>query len=126
MAEIEQQPIRLLSQKSGESCDGTMRVQRFSEQECKLRAVKTLLLFWLIAAVCILIPIAHFILVPGFLIGGVVAASRNWKRTAEGLEADGECPVCHNAITIDLEKSAELPQWRSCPHCSESLELQSR
>ena len=89
-----------------------------------MRAIKTLLLFWLIAAVCVLIPIAHFILVPGFFIGGMVAASRKWKRTAEGIDAEGICPVCQNAVTIDLEKSAELPQWRTCPQCSESLELQ--
>jgi len=124
MAKMEKKTIRLFCQKEDIASDAVMRFNQFSVQECKVRAIKKLVIFWLIAAICVLIPVAHLVLVPAFLIGGAVAAGRLWKRREEGVDASGACPVCHNAITIDLEKSAELPQWHTCPQCSESLELQ--
>jgi len=100
-----------------------MRVESFSPREQKVRAVKALLGLWLIAALCILIPIAHFLLVPGFLVAGVIVASGKWRTAEEGKEASGECPACHHQISIDLEKSSELPQWRKCPDCEKALEI---
>ncbi|RMH52453.1 MAG: hypothetical protein D6682_01915 [Zetaproteobacteria bacterium] len=123
MAELEQQGIVLQSQKGTGRSEAVMRLYRFGEAERRMRAIRTLLLFWLIAAVSVLIPIAHFILVPGFLIGGVVAARRVWHRAAEGVDVSGGCPACGREITIDLEKQADLPQWHDCPHCGDPLEL---
>jgi len=100
-----------------------MHIEAFSAQEQKIRAAKSLLGIWLVAALCILIPIAHFILVPGFLAAGVIVAARKWKVAEEGREARGECPACHHEVVIDLEKNSELPQWRKCPDCGKALEL---
>ncbi len=119
------QPILFKSQKSGESAPAEMHAIDFTPQEQKARGLKTLALFWAIAIVCVLIPIAHFFLVPGFLIGGIVAAKRRWERAREGIEANGSCPVCKHTIHIDLEKNGEIPQWRDCPECGEALELQA-
>jgi len=113
----------LLKSKACEPIRAVMHIETFSPQEQKIRAAKSLLGIWLVAALCVFIPIAHFILVPGFLIAGVVAASRKLKLTEEGREASGECPACHHPVTIGLEKSSELPQWRKCPDCGNTLEL---
>jgi len=113
----------LLKSKACEPTRAVMHIETFSPQEQKIRAAKSLLGIWLVAALCVFIPIAHFILVPGFLIAGVVAASRKLKLAEEGREASGECPTCHHPVTIDLEKSSELPQWRKCPDCGNNLEL---
>ncbi len=126
MAEATEQSIQFKDQGSGACGEAVMRLNRYTSQEARLRAIKRLCLFWLIAAVCVLIPIAHFILVPAFFLGGIVTASRLWRCLAEGIDACGDCPACRNAVTIDLEKSAELPQWRNCPQCGASLELSSR
>ncbi len=117
--------IKFKSQKNGKTMSAEMRVTAFSIQERKMRALKTLLGFWLIATVCILIPIAHLILVPGFLIGGYIAAKRRWHTAEEGIDASGPCPACENDICIKLEKDADLPQWHDCPECSGPLELQA-
>ncbi|HED13313.1 MAG TPA: hypothetical protein ENI62_06615 [Gammaproteobacteria bacterium] len=101
----------------------TMSVDIFSQKEQKIRAVKALLLLWLIALVSALIPMAHFILVPGFFIAGVVIASRRWRTAEEGLEATGVCPSCDHQIVLDLEKNSDLPQWSHCPDCTIGLEL---
>jgi len=125
MAEQIARAIRFKSQKSSESNPAEMYVIIFTQQEQKMRALKSMMTFWAIAALCILIPIAHFILVPGFFIGGIMAASRRWKVKEEGIEATGSCPACHNEICIKLDKNAELPQWRDCPECKDPLELQA-
>jgi len=125
MAENMTHSIRFKSQVSGETSLADMHVEKFSPQEQKMRALKTLLTLWAIAALCVLIPIAHFVLVPGFLIGGVIVASRRWKTVQEGRNAAGICPACGNHICIQLDKNAELPQWHDCPECSEPLELQA-
>ncbi len=117
--------IQFKSQASGNTETAEMHITAFSVPEQKTRAIKALLKFWLIAAVCVLIPIAHFLLVPGFFIGGIIVASRRWKTDAEGEDARGCCPACHNQITISLEKDAELPQWHDCPECSDPLQLQA-
>jgi len=125
MAEQITRAIQFKSQKNSESSTAEMHVIIFSQQEQKIRALKSMMIFWAIATLCILIPIAHFILVPGFLIGGIIVASRRWKVKEEGIKATGSCPACHNNICIKLDKSAELPQWKDCPECTDPLELQA-
>ena len=125
MAEHITRKIQFRHQASGKAAPADMHVTQFSPKEQKIRALKSLFAFWLIAAVCILIPIAHFLLVPGFLIGGVIVASRRWKTEEEGSDASGPCPVCSHSISIDLDKNAELPQWHDCPECAEPLELKA-
>jgi len=124
MAEHLKQKIQLKSQKSGATAYAEMHVVSFTKQEQKVRALQALAMFWLIALICVLIPIAHFILVPGFLIGGIIVAKRRWNRDMEGIDANGSCPACSNNIRINLEKNAELPQWHDCPECGDALELQ--
>jgi len=117
--------IHFKSQGSEAIKPATMSIATFSERERKIRGIQSLLLFWSIATISVLIPIAHIILVPSFLIGGVVVAKRRWNRGEEGISAEGDCPSCTHAITIDLEKKAELPQWHHCPQCNDSLEFQA-
>jgi len=113
------------SQKDGASTAAVMQAITFTPQEQKSRAMKKFLMFFVIASVCILIPIAHFFLVPGFLIGGIIAAKRLWNRSSEGIDAKGICPACNKQITINLDKNGELPQWHDCPECGDALELQA-
>ena len=124
MAEKVTRDIQFKSQSSDKQTPASMHLSMFTVQEQKVRAIKSLLTFWLIAALCVLIPIAHFVLVPGFFIGGIIVASRRWKMTEEGHDANGRCPECGNDISIPLDKSADLPQWHDCPECAKALELQ--
>lgn len=124
---MSEQTIRSIvfkSQKTDENSAAKMQITVFTQQEQKMRALKSLVMFWGIGTVCILIPIAHFILVPGFFIGGIIVASRRWKIEAEGIDATGICPACDNEICIKLDKNADLPQWKDCPECADPLELQ--
>lgn len=125
MAEHIQRSILFKAQQGGASREATMEVIAFNEGERKTRALKSLGLLWMIATVCVLIPVAHFVLVPGFLIAGVMVARRRWNTPEEGLSATGECPSCGQSVHLELEKSADLPQWRNCPECGAGLELRA-
>ena len=122
MPEQMTQTIQLKSQ-AGNTTQAQMTFQAYSSKERKKRAILTLLGFWALAALSIPILIAHFILVPGFFIGGIVLSSKRWKTGEEAESVSGTCPACQNEITINLEKKGELPQWQYCPVCSDSLEL---
>ena len=64
-----------------------------------LRATLSLLALWAIAAVCIFIPVAHFVLVPGFGMAGVVLAAFRLREGSSLMGAVGVCPRC------EVEKS---------------------
>ena len=100
-----------------------MYIRTYSEKEQKVRAIKTLLKLWGIAAVCVLIPIAHFLLVPLFFIMGILKSAKLLHKAEDGLYAEGACPSCEQNMKLLLENNAELPQWIDCPKCSEAIEL---
>jgi hypothetical protein len=114
--------IQLKSQ-AGDTSQAEMTLQAYSNAERKKRAILILLACWTGAAASIPILIAHFILIPGFLIAGIVLFWKRWKTEEEAESVSGVCPACHNEITINLEKKGELPQWQYCPSCNDSLEL---
>ncbi len=125
MAEHVTHDIVFKQQKGGATSPAKMEVLAFSEKERKARGIQALLGLWAVAIVCVFIPVAHFVLVPGFLIAGVYVARKRWNTPEEGIAASGACPACGNEIRLDLEKSAELPQWHDCPQCGEPLELRA-
>ncbi|RMH60368.1 MAG: hypothetical protein D6678_05870 [Zetaproteobacteria bacterium] len=119
----EQEKIITVRAGSGASAEGRMFTRLYEDGERTMRAAKALGMYWLIALLCVLIPVAHFVLVPGFLVAGVVAAKRKKDMAEEGLHAQCVCPACGKDVRIDLEHSADIPQWRKCPECSTGLEL---
>lgn len=125
MAENITRDIQFKSQSTGKTNPAEMHVVAYSPHERKVRAIKSLVIFWVIAILCVPILIAHFILVPGFFIGGIVVASRRWKAEEEGRDATGICPACDEETCVTLDKNPELPQWHDCPKCSSSLELRA-
>ena len=122
MPELMTETIQLRSQ-AGQTGQAEMTLRTYSGSERKARAIKTLLGFWALAVLSIPIIIAHFVLIPGFLIGGIVMSSKRWKTEKEAESVSGVCPACGNEITINLEKKGDLPQWQYCPECNDSLEL---
>lgn len=58
------------------------------------RAAVSLLALWGIGAVCVFLPIAHFVLVPGFFIAGLVAAVLRLGEDRSLQHIEGRCPRC--------------------------------
>jgi hypothetical protein len=59
-----------------------------------LRAAIALLALWAVAAACIVIPVAHFVLVPAFAMAGVVLAGFRLREGSSLIGTVGMCPRC--------------------------------
>lgn len=84
------------------------------------RAVLVLLICWALALVSVFIVLAHFILVPGFLIGGLVLAYLRFRTVRLVTRVHGVCPRCR------VEQDFDPPGWGrtvGCPRCKNQLTL---
>lgn len=121
MTTMVQRPIVL---KSGDATgEGVLHLQTFDAKDRKVRAAKIWAMMWLFAVLSLPIIIAHFVLVPGFLIAGPVMAIRRYRVTEVPDHVSGKCPANKEDFTLKLESSDHLPMWSYCPVCNSSLQL---
>ncbi len=105
------------------ACAGELLSTRFESSERLARAGKVLAVAWLLALITAFIPIAHFFLVPLFLIAGPVMAFMKYKAETVLEKALGTCPECSKAIDIILDPADKLPKRTYCPDCNKPLQL---
>lgn len=111
------------SNADGEATTGTLNYTVYSKQQRMTRGLSALGICWGLAVVTLFIPIAHFVLVPGFLIAGPVAGYMRYRLTETMEEATGECPTCREQVTIPLEANDRLPKWTYCPARNDPIQL---
>jgi len=109
----------------GRQTEVGLRVVRHGRRRRLRRAAAGLGLLWLAAAVSILIPIAHLILVPGFFLGGIGLAVARWRRRDRFAAFEARCPVCGGSHPFDLEEAAELPRRLRCPDRDQPMILKA-
>ena len=122
MASIEKTNIQL-KDNDGKTAAGLLFTTCYAAGDRLKRALLRLLGFWLAAGLAVFIPIAHFVLVPGFLIAGPVLAYLTYQQKQARDHAEGQCPVCQAEVNIKLEAKDEIPKWSYCPACNASLEI---
>ena len=122
MIKKEQQAIQIKSSE-GKHYQGTLTFATYDKNARLKRAFSIFGLCWLLACISLFIPIAHWFLVPSFLIAGPVMAVGRYKMTSANENVEGKCPVCDNDITIELDASDTLPKWTYCPICNKSIQL---
>jgi hypothetical protein len=100
---------------------GLAEVFSFNKEERWGRALKGLGLSWLVAAGTAFIPVAHFLLVPGFFFFGMhVFASR--VRTKEvTARIHGICPDCEVEQEFEAGGKWTLPRSLACGECGRTL-----
>ncbi len=89
-------------------------------------AAKRLVKYWALAAAGLFIPVAHLVLVPGFLIAGGVAAWLTIRRRSSFAPFDVVCPICRENHTFEPDGEFALPQRLRCPVRDEPLVLKKR
>jgi hypothetical protein len=108
-------PVKLETQLQ-KSAEGVVYFKEWTAQEKTKRAGRTLAILWGLAILTIAVPIAHFVLVPGFLIAGPIAFLVIFNREDAILGGVGTCPDCQQ--TFDIAKSkVEWPLKDVCSHC---------
>ncbi len=122
MATSETRAIVIENDRGGDA-DGTLHVRKFSVMDRVLRALLMLGLMWLLALVSVLIPVAHFVLVPALLLAGPVVAFMRFRITEVNERVTGACPTCGREITVALEAGDRLPLWTYCPSAGDPIHL---
>lgn len=102
---------------------GVLHLQTFDPRERRIRAAKIWALMWLFALLSVPIIVAHFVLVPGFLMAGPVMAYRRYRLVEVPDHVTGTCPTNKEEMNLPLEASTRLPVWTHCQQCRTSIQL---
>jgi len=98
-------------------------VARHAPPERTRRALKALAKLWGIALLTILVPMAHFVLVPGFFIAGIVVGLKRLREPATVTGVQGICPRCGEERVFEAGGQLKASSRVSCPVCHNQLEL---
>jgi hypothetical protein len=102
--------------RDGGSAEGQVKVQKWDKKSRTRRALKVLGACWALSLVCIILPIVHFVLVPGFFLGGIVAAWFISQQESVVLGGEGSCPKCHEKLSI-VRSANRWPLTDLCAKC---------
>ena len=122
MAHIATQTILINNDKGG-SVEGLLHLTMYDKHERIKRAAGAWVGFWLLAILSVPIMLAHFVLVPAFLILGPFFAYRRYNASAVPKEVTGRCPTCQEEICLPLEATDSLPMWTYCPANNDPVQL---
>ncbi len=101
---------------------GTVDVLSWSKKDRTARALKFGGICWVASVVSIIIPLLHFVLVPGFFLAGpiVFATILSRERVIKGGRA--KCPRC--AAEFKIERSVfKFPMLDRCTGCGKELKI---
>jgi hypothetical protein len=102
---------------------GVATVQHRSLASRAGRAGLALGIAWLLAFPAVFLPVAHFVLVPGLIIGGVVLAAIRLAETRTLARVRGICPRCKTTLDLSPGGRHRLPRLVQCVRCRNELTL---
>jgi hypothetical protein len=100
--------------------DGTLSTKHIHVQDRLLNGLKFLGLFWLAGALCVLVPVMHFFLVPLAAIAGIVVFFVKFSQTEVRDAGSVACPKCGTAVTLK-RSSFNWPIIETCSSCRYGL-----
>jgi hypothetical protein len=100
------------------------RVRERDRGERVARAARAAGLCVGLAALAVLLPIAHFVLVPGFLLAAPVLALLRLRERASIVALRGTCPRCREERTFEARGAFRSDFRVSCPVCSFAIEVE--
>ena len=104
-----------------EPAGGVAKVFSFNRGERWARALKALGLSWLVAAATVFIPVAHFLLVPGFFFFGIYAFVSRVRTEEVTARIQGICPDCGAEQDFEVGGKWTLPRSLACRACGRTL-----
>lgn len=102
---------------------GEVRVQRWTPGDRAVRAAGVWAACWALGAVSVLVPAAHFVLVPLFLAAGPIAAYLRARTESSVLGGTAPCPACGEAFAIDAAPE-RWPLKDVCGACRVQVEIE--
>ena len=102
---------------------GVVAVARHDPGARLRRGLLALAACWGLAAVTILVPIAHFVLVPGFFLLGIWLLVKRLGEDATIDSVSGDCPKCGEPRTFHASGRLKPEVKVQCPVCRNEREL---
>jgi hypothetical protein len=87
------------------------------------RALRALAVWWGAALLSVPIFVAHWFLVPGFLLFGLYQFSQRLGAVEVASDARGRCPDCGAEQPLELAARWRVPQLVTCQSCNRGLRL---
>jgi hypothetical protein len=107
----------------GVPTSGTVTIREFNRNERLRRAFAGLGKWWGVAVLSVLVPVAHFVLVPSFLAYGAWQFFQRLGTVDLVIAARGSCPDCGAEQALDLGARWRAPQPVTCRQCHRGLQL---
>lgn len=101
----------------------TVLVVSYDRAQRLRRALTGLGTWWGVALLSVLIPIAHFVLVPSFFLYGLYTFARRLTADQVAVAGLGTCPDCGREQALDLTGRWSVPRTTSCRYCQRSLRV---
>lgn len=110
--------------RDGKTSLGKVSIQQWSQPERLKRALKFGGFSWLLAVGSVFLPIAHFILVPLFLLAGPVVAILTFKQESVVLGGETICPSCQKPLPI-VRSPNKWPLGDLCSSCQNHVVIEA-
>src|SRR4051812_26082592 len=91
-----------LSTLEGRSSGGAMTVRDLTTGERLGRALRAMAVCWVLAVCSILVPLLHWVLVPGLLLGSFGIAYAVFQRVRIVAGGGGPCPMCSSPVALRI------------------------
>jgi hypothetical protein len=105
--------------------EGTARVRRRDAGERSARALRAGGLLLGLAILSVFLPIAHFVLVPGFLIAAPIFAIRRLRERDSIVALSGTCPRCDAPRTFEAGGAMRDHLRTTCAVCSFAIDVEA-
>lgn len=114
--------VELTCTEDGKTTFGQVERRDLPANERAMRSLKVLGILWVVAFITIFVPVLHFVLVPLFLLLGIVFATTTWMEKSWIVKGSIPCPNCNKSIEFK-EESESWPSKQRCPSCSFMLTI---
>ena len=108
---------------ASEPGDGSVTIVSFDRAARWRRALQGVGTWWGVALLSVLIPVAHFVLVPSFFLFGVYTFAQRLVTAEQATDARGTCPDCGTEQALELAARWQVPQAITCRHCHRGLKM---
>ena len=119
----ERVPVVVRGNLESKPTSGYVEIVTWTAAERRGRAFRALAGAWGIGLFCVIIPILHFVLVPGLFLAGLALAIHFAKQASVSRGGEGTCSDCGKEFRI--EKSANrFPLQELCENCRSTLSIE--
>jgi hypothetical protein len=112
----------LISSSSGKEQRVDLTIITLTQEDRRKNALKRLGICWGLAIAFAPLPPLHWVLTPGFFLGGPFAAWKRYQQSRYLADLTFCCPECAKEMTLPSQP-LKNPKAFSCKHCGYLLKL---